>query len=93
MEYTKEIIEGLANENVTDIEVGIGYSNRVRFTLENGYNIIADIVKIQSPEERLEEIENEIVRKQDELSKLESDKMSVAFSLEMMARNETTETL
>ena len=63
MEYMKEVIEEVANENVVDIEVGIGYSNRIRLTLENGYTITADIYKIQSPENRLEEIENEIVKK------------------------------
>lgn len=74
MEYTKEVIEGLANENVVDIEVGIVYSNRIRMTLENGYTITADIYKIQSPENRLEEIESEIAKKQEEIAKLEGAK-------------------
>ena len=75
MEYTKELIEGLANENVVDIEVGIGYSNRIRMTLENGYTIVADIYKIQSPENRLEEIESEIIKKNEEIAKLEESKI------------------
>lgn len=77
MEYTKEVIEELANENVVDIEVGIGYSNRIRMTLENGYTITADIYKIQSPENRLEEIESEIAKKQEEITKLEGAKAVV----------------
>jgi len=90
MEYTKEIIEELANENVVDIEVGIGYSNRIRLTLENGYTITADIYKIQSREERLEEIENEIAKMQEEILKLENAKTIV---LSIVPEPSTTETL
>ena len=90
MEYTKEDIERLANENVVDIEVGIGYSNRIRLTLENGYTITADIYKIQSREERLEEIENEIAKMQEEILKLENAKTIV---LSIVPEPSTTETL
>ena len=90
MEYTKEIIEELANENVVDIEVGIDYSNRIRLTLENGYTITADIYKIQSREERLEEIENKIAKMQEEILKLENAK---TFVLSIVPEPSTTETL
>jgi len=90
MEYTKEDIERLANENVVDIEVGIGYSNRIRLTLENGYTIVADIYKIQSREERLAEIENEIAKMQEEILKLENAKTIV---LSIVPEPSTTETL
>jgi len=90
MEYTKEIIEELANENVVDIEVGIDYSNRIRLTLENGYTITADIYKIQSREERLEEIENKIAKMQEEILKLENAK---TFVLSIVPEPSTTETI
>ena len=90
MEYTKEIIEELAKENVVDIEVGIDYSNRIRLTLENGYTITADIYKIQSREERLAEIENKIAKIQEEILKLENAK---TFVLSIVPEPSATETL
>jgi hypothetical protein len=90
MEYTKEIIEELAKENVVDIEVGIDYSNRIRLTLENGYTITADIYNIQSREERLAEIENKIAKMQEEILKLENAK---TFVLSIVPEPSATETL
>ena len=90
MEYTKEIIEELAKENVVDIEVGIDYSNRIRLTLENGYTITADIYKIQSREERLAEIENKIAKMQEEILKLENAK---TFVLSIVPKPSATKTI
>lgn len=56
MEYDKESLEQIANLEVVDIETGIDYHNRVRLRLENGVCILADIVKIQTPDERLIEL-------------------------------------
>ena len=90
MEYTIETIEGLANENVTGIETGLEYSNRIRITLENGYVIVADIVSIQDAEERLAEIENELEKAKQKVADYEVEKLAIS---EIAERIRATETL
>ena len=90
MEYTKEIIEGLANETVTEIESGLEYCNRIRITLENGYTIVADIVSIQDAEERLTEIENELEKAKQKVADYEVAKLAIS---EIAERIRATETL
>ena len=90
MEYTIETIEGLANENVTGIETGLEYSNRIRITLENGYVIVADIVTIQDAEERLTEIENELEKAKQKVADYEVAKLAIS---EIAERIRATETL
>ena len=90
MEYTKEVIEGLANENVTAIETGLLYSNRIRISLENGYTIVADIVSIQDAEERLTEIENELEKAIQKVTDYEVAKLAIS---EIAERIRATETL
>ena len=90
MEYTKEVIEGLANENVTAIETGLLYSNRIRITLENGYVIVADIVSIKDAEERLTEIENELEKAKQKVADYEVAKLAIS---EIAERIRATQTL
>ena len=88
MEYTKEVIEGLANENVTGIETGLEYSNRIRITLENGYVIVADIVSIKDAEERLTEIENELEKAKQKVADYEVAKLAISEIAERIRENE-----
>jgi F0F1-type ATP synthase epsilon subunit len=90
MEYTIETIEMLANENVTAIETGLVYSNRIRISLENGYTIVADIVSIQDAEERLAEIENELEKAKQKVADYEAAKLAIS---EIAERIRATETL
>ena len=90
MEYTIETIEMLANENVTAIETGLVYSNRIRISLENGYTIVADIVSIQDAEERLTEIENELEKAIQKVTDYEVAKLAIS---EIAERIRATETL
>ena len=90
MEYTIETIEMLANENVTAIETGLVYSNRIRISLENGYTIVADIVSIQDAEERLTEIENELEKAKQKVADYEVAKLAIS---EIAERIRATETL
>ena len=89
MEYTKEVIEGLANENVTGIETGLEYSNRIRISLENGYTIVADIVSIQDAEERLTEIENELEKAKQKVADYEVAKLAISEIAERIRATET----
>lgn len=66
-ELTDEIITQLANEEVIDLKKGIDYHNRIVMTTESGYVITADIMNIQTPEERLAEIDRLIALKNEEL--------------------------
>jgi F0F1-type ATP synthase epsilon subunit len=88
MEYTKEVIEGLANENVTAIETGLLYSNRIRISLENGYTIVADIVSIQDAEERLTEIENELEKAKQKVADYEAAKLAISEIAERIRATE-----
>lgn len=90
MEYTIETIEMLANENVTAIETGLVYSNRIRISLENGYTIVADIISIQDAEERLAEIELELEKAKQKVADYEVAKLTIS---EIAERIRATETL
>ena len=89
MEYTIETIEMLANENVTAIETGLVYSNRIRISLENGYTIVADIVSIQDAEERLTEIENELEKAKQKVADYEVAKLAISEIAERIRATET----
>lgn len=89
MEYTIETLEQIANENVTGIETGLEYANRIRVTLENGYVIVADIVTIQDAEERLAEIETELEKARQKVADYEVAKLTISEVVERIRAVET----
>jgi hypothetical protein len=66
-ELTDELITQLANEEVIDLKKGVDYHNRIVMTTESGYVITADIMNIQTPEERLAEVDRLIALKNEEI--------------------------
>jgi hypothetical protein len=81
MEMTNELMAQLAMEEVTDLQIGVGYSNRIIMITESGHAITADLVQILSPEERLAEAERILSLKSEELAEAQAKKEAIELEL------------
>lgn len=85
VEITNELMEQLANEEVIDLKIGVGYSNRIVMITESGHVITADIMSIQTPQECIDEINSIIERKNAEVLTAVAEKEALVSRMAILA--------